>query len=370
MAYEYGSTQIGGGTSGAISGAASGAMAGAALGPVGMIGGAILGGIFGSKSVSAPKPPTYGGLMQNTLNAQKSIQKKLIGLEGKYRPLWQNLTESTYNQQLYGGGDNQGYLSMLEELQGKMLGLQEQAVMGNMSMQARLAAQARDQMLSPEQQAIRQSITGVGMNALAAGRNLTPEQVRESQQAARAAMTARGLGGRQGVAAEVLNRSALADARESRNLQLGASALQLESGIQDMAIRQAMSGQGLLAGSAQFMGASNMLGDYTSKVFQPESQMAAQLAGAQYQAGMANAQSELAGRQQMLQSLGSLGSFAAMNPGMFSFGSTPSGLAGPGSFNPNAGLGANPQFGMVGSNGNVLPMSPAYEGSAWGIYGS
>lgn len=317
---DYGSTKIGGGTTGAISGAASGAMAGAALGPIGMGVGAILGGLFGSKSTSVPKPPSYRQLMANTLKAQEGIQGRLIQLEGQYRPKWQGLAEQTYSQQLYGGQGNEGYLSMLDKLQAELVNSQELAVTRNLGLQSRLAAQARDTMLSPEQQAIRQGITGLGMNALAAGRNLTVEQTREAQQAARSAMAARGLGGRQGVAAEVLNRNALADAREQRNLQLGASAMQLESGIQDMALRQASSGIGLLGQTGQFMGASSMLGDYNSKVFQPESQMAAQLAGMKYQQGMSIAQSQMAQQQGMLQALGSLGSFAAMNPGIFGGG--------------------------------------------------
>ena len=330
--------QIGGGATGAISGAASGAMAGSALGPIGMIAGGLLGGIFGSSGVSAPLPPSYKQVMTGALKAQQGIQGRLMQLEGQYRPQWQGLTEGTYNTQLYGGQGNEGYLSMLGNLQGQMLGLQEQAVTGNMGMQARLAGLARNQMLSPEQQALRQGMTNIGMNALAAGRNLTPEQVRESQQSARAAMAARGLGGRQAVAAEVLNRNALADAREQRNFQLGGAAMQLESGIQEMALRQASSGIGLLGQTGQFMTNSNMLGDYQSKVFQPESQMAAQLAGMKYQAGMASAQGQLAQQQGMLQSLGSLGSFAAMNPGLFSFGNSPSGFLGlGGQVAPNGG---------------------------------
>lgn len=354
---DYGSTKIGGGTTGAVSGAASGAMAGAAFGPIGMGIGAVLGGLFGSKKTSVPKPPSYRQLMASNIKAQQAIQGRLLQLEGQYRPQWQQLTEKTYNTQLYGGNGTEGYLGMLGTLQGKMLGLQEQAVTGNMGMQARLANLARDQMLSPEQQAIRQGITGIGMNALAAGRNLTAEQVRESQQAARAAMAARGLGGRQAVAAEVLNRNALADAREQRNLQLGASAMQLESGIQDMALRQASSGMGLLGQTGQFMGASNMLGDYNAKVFQPESQMGAQLAGLKYQQGMSIAQANMAQQQQMLQSLGSLGSFAAMNPGLFSSGS--SGFLGLGGQTLSSPIPNGTAGGYTGYSAPIGPTMPA-----------
>lgn len=62
---------------------------------------------------------------------------------------------------------------------------------------------------------IEQGLYDAGERELALGRSLSPEQVRESQQAARAAFAARGLGSSMpAVAAEVLNRDAMASARE------------------------------------------------------------------------------------------------------------------------------------------------------------
>jgi hypothetical protein len=62
---------------------------------------------------------------------------------------------------------------------------------------------------------IEQGLYDAGERDLALGRSLSPEQVRESQQAARAAFASRGLGTSLGsAAAEVLNRDAMASARE------------------------------------------------------------------------------------------------------------------------------------------------------------
>jgi hypothetical protein len=66
-----------------------------------------------------------------------------------------------------------------------------------------------------EPTSIEQGLYDAGERELALGRSLSPEQVRESQQAARAAFAARGLGNSMGSAtAEVMNREAMASARE------------------------------------------------------------------------------------------------------------------------------------------------------------
>jgi len=62
---------------------------------------------------------------------------------------------------------------------------------------------------------IEQKLYDAGERELALGRSLSPEQIRESQQSARAAFAARGLGSSMGSsAAEILNRDATASERE------------------------------------------------------------------------------------------------------------------------------------------------------------
>ena len=315
---ESGYDTIGGGTTGAVSGAMSGAMAGAALGPIGMGVGAIIGGLFGKKKTKVPKPPSYSQMMTGALNAQEGIQGRLIGLERQYAPEWQALNEYRMNTQLYGDGTNQGYLGMLEQLQGRMGNLEMAGARQNFALQRTLAGEARDAMLSPDQKALSQYFIQRGMRAANEGANLSPDEVRSSQQAARYAMAARGLSGRQAVAAEVLNNESYRRNRELSNMQLANTAFTLESGIQEQALKSAMSGMASVAARGQFMGASQSIGGAQKQIFEPESQMAAQAAGLKYQHGMGLAQSKMAQQQGLLNTLGSFGSMAMM--GGFNFG--------------------------------------------------
>lgn len=72
---------------------------------------------------------------------------------------------------------------------------------------------------------IEQALYDQGERELALGRSLSPEQIRESQQAARASMAARGLGSSMATtAAEVLNRDAYASQRERERQGFAAAA--------------------------------------------------------------------------------------------------------------------------------------------------
>jgi hypothetical protein len=318
MADDYGTTSIGGGKTGAASGALSGAAAGFAVGgPIGAVAGALLGGIFGKKKTKVPNPPSYGKLMKNTLSSQRDIQGQLLSYESEYRPMYQSLAEETYNRQLYGGQGTEGYLNMLERLQGGVAGVERRAALQNMEMMGELAPMARDAMLSQNQKSMIDMITSRAMSRGLSG-ELSSEETRSAQQSARAAMASRGLTGRQAVAAEVLNMESATLNREARNRQELMSALQLETGMQDSALKHAMSGLSSAAARGQFIGASGFLGETQPRIFEPESQMAAQLAGMKYQQGMQVAQSKMAQQQGLMQSIGSLGTMAMMNPGMFS----------------------------------------------------
>ena len=72
---------------------------------------------------------------------------------------------------------------------------------------------------------IEQALYNQGERELALGRSLSPEQIRDSQQSARAAFAARGLGSSMPAAtAEVLNRDAMASARERERQGFAAAA--------------------------------------------------------------------------------------------------------------------------------------------------
>lgn len=100
---------------------------------------------------------------------------------------------------------------------------------------------------------------------LALGRQLSPEEQRDAVQSARAAMQARGLATGQGsVAAEILNRDAAAQARESARRNFAASTNQMVEGNimarRDQAAQQAALGSNVLGNSASLSNMSANLG--------------------------------------------------------------------------------------------------------------
>jgi len=319
MADEYDS--IGGGATGAASGAMSGAMAGAALGPIGMGVGAVLGGLFGSKKTKVPKPPTYGQLMNNNLDAQEGIQDRLLGLEAKFRPKYQGLQEQTLNRQLYGGDGTQGYASMLNQSNQALLGVQQQAASGYMGTMGGLAGQARGLLQSPESAAMHNMLMAQAQSGLSAGTGLTSADIRQANQSAAMGMSARGLSGRQGVAAGVLSNYGLGLQRQQTARQFAGAMSGADQSLQTAALTMAGGAMGNYNAGGVFMGQANqMLGQYQPQIFQPESQMGTQAQGMKYNQQMGVARANQQSQQQLLSTMGSFGSFAAQNPNMFKFG--------------------------------------------------
>jgi hypothetical protein len=338
---------VGGGATGAVSGAASGAMAGAALGPVGIIGGAILGGLFGSKKTKVPKPPTYSQMMNYNLDAQEGIQGRLLSAESTWRPKYQGLQEETLNRQLYGGDGTSGYINMLNQANAALAGVQANAAQGYMGTLAGLTPMARSMMLTPQTAAMQQSLMSQAQAGLDAGTGLTAQDQRQAFQTANQAMAMRGMGGRQGVAAGVLSSYGLGLQRQDRARQFAGNVISQDTALQSAAMQMAGGAMGQYGAGGQFMGQANtLLGQYQPQIFQPESQMGAQAQGMQYQHGMGLAMARQQSQANMLSALGSFGSFAAQNPNMFKFGTQP---------NPNQHsqpIGPN-QFG--GQNAGIHP---------------
>lgn len=319
MADDYDS--VGGGASGAASGAMSGAMAGAALGPIGMGIGAIIGGLFGSKKTKVPKPPTYGQLMNNNLDAQAGIQDKLLGLETKWRPKYQGLQESTLQSQLYGGSGNEGYISMLNQSNEALQGVQARAGTGYMNTLGGLTGQARNMLQSDQSRAMHQSLMNQAQTDLGYGSSLNADEQRQAYQSANAGMAMRGLGGRQGVAAGVLSNYGMGQNRQNQRRQFAGGMLSQDSALQSAALQMGTGAMGMYNAGGAFMGQANqMLGQYAPQIFNPESQMGTQAQGMQYQHQMGIARAK---QQQQAQLMQTMGSFASMGAaGGFNFGSS------------------------------------------------
>jgi hypothetical protein len=303
---------IGGGATGAASGAMSGAMAGAALGPIGIIGGALLGGLFGSKKTKVPKPPTYGQLMDRNLDAQAGIQGKLLALEGANRPLYQGLQERTLNSQLYGGDGNQGYINMLNQSNEALLGVQSRAGTGYLNTLGGFTQQARGMLQSGQSRTMQEALMSQAQSDLGYGSNLNMDEQRMAFQNANAGMAMRGLGGRQGVAAGVLSNYNLGQNRLTQRRQFADTMINRDNALQSSALQMGVGAMGMYNAGGAFMGQANaMLGQYAPQIFQPESQMGTQAQGMQYQQQMGIARAKQQQQAQLMQTLGSFGSFAA-----------------------------------------------------------
>ena len=301
---------VGGGSSGAASGAMSGAMAGASFGPIGMGIGAVIGGIFGSKKTKVPRPPSYNQMMNYNLDAQGQIQEKLLTNESKFRPQYQNLQEQTLNDQLYGGGINAGYISMLNDSNNALLGVQNQYAQNYMSTLGGLTQQARGVIESPANAAMHGKMMGDARNDLNLGSSLNSDEQRMAYQNANQAMAMRGMTGRQGVAAGVLANYGLGQQRLGQRRQFAATMMGAETALQNAALQ---AGQGSMAGygsGGKFMAEANtMLGQYQPQIFQPESQMGNQAQGMAYQQQMGIAQAQMQQQAQLMSTMAQFGSF-------------------------------------------------------------
>lgn len=319
---------VGGGLTGAATGGASGVMAGAALakagmvaGPVGMVVGGLLGALFGSKKTKVPKPPTYGQMMENNLNAQQGIQGKLLGLEKEYRPQYQNLQEQTLSEQLYGSNNNAGYINMLNQSNQALLGVQRGYAQNYMNTLGGLTAQARGIIETPANAAMHAKMMADAQRDLNLGSELNADEKRMAFQTANQAMAMRGMTGRQGTAAGVLANYGLGQQRLNDRRSFASTMMGAETALQNAALQAS---QGSMAGygsGGKFMAEANtMLGQYQPQIFQPESQMGANAQGMQYQHQMGLAQAKQAQQAGLLSTMAQFGVMGLQ--GGFNFGST------------------------------------------------
>jgi hypothetical protein len=188
-------------------------------------------------------------------------------------------------------------------------------------MVSRLSPIARNALMSEGQKRLHGMVMSDAERRLSAGTGLTEEDERMSQQAARRAMAARGLGGRQGVAAEVLQSNALGIKRRDSALSAAYDALRGEATFQNQANQAAQSGKDFMSNYAKLYSGSDLTSNPQGKVFNPNDSLNVQAMGNQYQHGMGMAKSNFAQQQGLLNSLGAFGKFAAANPSMFDFSS-------------------------------------------------
>ena len=196
-------------------------------------------------------------------------------------------------------------------------------VYGGIGAQARNAYNAT---LDPTAAGLYSTMASQAASGLANGRNLSEQETRMAQGAARAAMAARGMqSGNQAIAAEVLNSYNLANAREDRARQFAGNMY----GIGTQNAQQAMSMYGAplmnQLGTVSAAGLIGQAGGYNAglgaKLFQPESQYNAAIIGSnisnQMQTNMANAQIAAAKQSANMQLFGDIVGGAMKNPKFF-----------------------------------------------------
>lgn len=262
--------------------------------------------------IKAPPSRSYLGEMQSALNAQAGIQDQLIGLERAYTPQWQQLQKES----MMGG------MNALSSLYGSampMAGALGSQMANSMSSAynaaGRTAMGAYGSMFSNDTQSIYNEMGRRALADLQSGYAPTAEQTRYGEQAARAAMAARGMStGNQAIAQEILNNYNLSNARYQQNLANAQNYLTTSQNVASQAY--SMYGQPLLAQIQQvspvglIAGASGYNASLGAKLFNPESQYNADVMGGNQSnimnTSLANAQAQAGWSSGLMSGLGSI----------------------------------------------------------------
>lgn len=289
---------------------------------------AVGGALSKPKGISAPKNRSYLGEMQDALNSQNRIQGQLLDQEAYWTPKYQELQAQNLGSQmktlsgLYGQAISTAdqlrgdYASSLQKTYG------EAGRIGNQLYQSGLDAGTKNLYSTMQRQA---------QADLAAGMALTPEMERQAQQAARAAMTQRGLaGGGQGVAAEVLNSYNMGIDRQNRARQYAGSiygaGLQQQQNAYSQYTAPMMSSMQTLTPAGMLGVAEGQYNTLGAKIFQPESQYLAGVYGSnqsnQMQAKLASQQASAGFGSGLMSMVGNLGGALLGNPALMGGGTS------------------------------------------------
>lgn len=264
---------------------------------VGLIGGRLLGGGKGSNQTqTSVAAPTYADTLRGNLSAQGQALPQVYGLEAQFQPQFANLEAQTQanlaQQSLEAAGRLYPQAANIESQYNAALDVGRLGRMQTALPQYQQAFQA----LSPGQAQLNQGLGQLVSSAVSNAGNLSPEELRASDQAALEGYAKRGTAlGQQANLSEVLNRYNFKQQRIGSGLQMAGQAVGLQSQMNAPAIAAFFQGPSMqgLVGSAQSMGAaqSQMAGP---KLTNPESAMGFQSAFLPYQAE----QSRLMGQMQ------------------------------------------------------------------------
>lgn len=269
----------------------------------------------------------------DALNAQAGIQPRLLELERQYAPQWQQLQSEN---QIRG-------MQLMQDAYGQTMPrsaqLTQQYAEGMQPAFASIGTSARNAYNATLDPSVSGLMATLGQQAtadLSRGTALSPEEQKQSQQAARLAMAARGLSGNQAIAQEVLNDYNLGQARQQAARSFAASVY----GMGQSAAQQAMGMYGnTMLGAAHAYSPAAMYGTTAAmnqglgaQLFQPESQYNAALITANRKEAMdvaiANQQASNAARMGIINAVGQIAGSAIGAFGGGGIGSTGGTIAG------------------------------------------
>jgi hypothetical protein len=262
--------------------------------------------------VSAPTPRNYGQETQDTLEAQINLAPQLFAAESQYAPKYQDLQ-----------------LKLMDEAMPRLMDMYSQAAPQLSAIDASntraqreadiaavrdLGPQALDAMKisNPELAKLLGSMTGQAQAGLDAGSRMTSEQLEQSQQGSRAAWAARGLGSSPASALDEVVQSQAAGASEQdrrRGFAMQAANMQQSAyGNPFQAILERPVGSAAMMST---LGGQSMALN-PGRLFQPESQYAADLIGGNKQQQLAARTASAANRSALAGAMiGSVGEAAS-----------------------------------------------------------
>lgn len=242
---------------------------------------------FGSKPKDMPLPKTYGQIGQQNMDMQAGWMPSYLNYERSFRPQWQNVNESSLGSQVFGGEGGAGYLSMLGQAGSQSLGTQESLGAGQLSMMGRLQGAARNAYMSPMMQQAQNSMFNTAQQY--ASGQLSHQDRFMAGQTANRAMAARGLTGRQAVAANVLGNYGMSQDRIMQGQKMLQGVYGNEAGIASNVANLTMSGLDQMGNAGKLMGsAGQTLGQYNTGVMNPRDQLGFDQEAARYKADVSN----------------------------------------------------------------------------------
>lgn len=251
-------------------------------------------------SVAAPPPRDYAQETRDTLQAQIDLAPQKFAAESQYAPQYQQLNIDLARKaapELMGI-----YESIAPRLSAQEAASRTASRAGDIADIESLGPRAREAIraASPEQAALADTMTRQATSALAAGSRLTPEQQRAVEQQTRAGLSARGLAGSGGGAVQEVVRSQLAGAGlQQQRQQQAMQALGASQGVYGDVFQQVLGRPsqafGMLPGvSGQAQGFG------PGQLFNPESQYAADIYGANQQSALAASTASAANRSALI----------------------------------------------------------------------